>query len=39
VVEVTIDLVGEVVGKQVPEVAASRVRLLEDVVPVLIGPF
>jgi hypothetical protein len=37
VVEVTVDLIGEVIREQVPEVGARRVRLLEDGVPVLVG--
>src|SRR6202034_4033058 len=37
VVEVTVGLIGEVVREQVPEVSASRVRLLEDVGPVRVG--
>ena len=36
-VEVAVDLVGEVVGQQVAEVGARRVGLLEDAGPVLVG--
>jgi len=35
-VEVTVGLVSEVIREQVPEVGTSRIRLLEDVVPVRV---
>src|SRR6185312_2175993 len=36
VVEVTVDLVGEVIGEQVPQIGAGRVGLLEDARPVRV---
>ena len=37
VIEVGVDLVGELVREQVAEVGAGRIRLLEDAGPVLVG--